>query len=169
MKTLYLLRHAKTSMNQPGQSDHDRTLTARGRRVAELVGVYMAQRRDGPSLVLCSTARRAVETLEPLRQRLGVPFETDRALYLADPDAILARLGQVEDREAGVLVIGHNPGLHQLAHALATRGDSEARARLRDGFPTGALAVFELDVERWDEARPAAATLVELRVPKDLV
>lgn len=169
MKTLLLLRHAKSGWNEAGQDDHERTLTARGRRAAELVSLYVAQRGDPPSLVLCSTARRALETLEPLRRRLGVPFEADRALYLAEPDAILARVAEVNDRESGVLVVGHNPGLHELALLLANSGDGEARARLREGFPTAALAVLQLDIEHWDEIRPRCAALAELRVPKDLV
>lgn len=169
MKTLFLLRHAKSGWTEAGQDDHDRALTARGRRAAELVGLYLAQRGDPPSLVLCSTARRALETLEPLRRRLGVPFEADRALYLAEPDAILARVAEVDDRESGVLVVGHNPGLHEFCMLLAGAGDGEARARLREGFPTAALAVLELDIERWDEIRPRCGALVDLRVPKDLV
>lgn len=169
MKTLLLLRHAKSGWNEPGQDDHDRALTPRGRRAAELVSLYLAQRGDLPSLVLCSTARRALETLEPLRHRLGVPFEADRTLYLAESEAILARVAQVDDRENSVLVVGHNPGLHELALQLAAHGDAAARARLREGFPTAALAIVELAIEHWDEVRPRCGTLVELRVPKDLV
>ena len=169
MKTLLLLRHAKSAWNEPGQDDHERALTARGRRAAELVSLYLAQRGAPPSLVLCSTAQRALETLEPLRHRLGVPFETDRTLYLADAETILARVAEVDDRASSVLVVGHNPGLHELALLLSARGDGAARARLREGFPTAALAVFELDVAHWHEIRPRCGTLVELRVPKDLV
>ena len=169
MKTILLLRHAKSSWSDPGHSDHDRTLTPRGRRAAELVGLYVAQRSDPPSLVLCSTARRALDTLEPLRHRLGVPFEARRELYLADPDALLALLAQIDDRENSVLVIGHNPGLHELAVLLMRHGDREARARLRVGFPTSALAVLELAITRWDEIRAGCGTLVELRLPRDLV
>jgi phosphohistidine phosphatase len=169
MKTLFLLRHAKSGWNDAGQNDHDRTLTARGRRAAELVSHYLAQRGEPPSLVLCSTARRTLETLEPLRHRLGVPFEADRMLYLAEPDAILARLAQVDDRASGVLVVGHNPGLHELGLLLAGGGDGEARARLRESFPTAALAILELDIESWEEIRARCGRLVELRVPKDLV
>ena len=169
MKTLLLLRHAKSSWNDPGQSDHDRMLTPRGGRAAELVSLYVAQRGDPPSLVLCSTARRALDTLEPLRHRLGVPFEARRELYLADPDALLEVLAGIDDRESCVLVIGHNPGLHELVLQLARHGDDEARARLRAGFPTPALAVLELAITRWDEIRAGCGTLLELRVPRDLV
>lgn len=169
MKTLLLLRHAKSSWNDPGQSDHDRTLTPRGRRAAELVGLYLAQRGDLPSLVLCSSAQRALDTLEPLLRRVGVPFEARRELYLADPDALLASLAQIDDRERSVLVIGHNPGLHELALLLVRHGDDATRARLREGFPTAALAVLELAIPRWDEIRAGCGTLVELRVPRDLV
>jgi phosphohistidine phosphatase len=129
----------------------------------------VAQRGDPPSLVLCSTARRALDTLEPLRHRLGVPFEARRELYLADPDALLEVLAGIDDRESCVLVIGHNPGLHELALRLARHGDDEARARLREGFPTAALAVLELAITRWDEIHAGCGTLLELRVPRDLV
>jgi phosphohistidine phosphatase len=78
-------------------------------------------------------------------------------------------LAQVDDRESSVLVIGHNPGLHELALRLARHGDNEARARLREGFPTAALAVLELAITRWDEIRAGCGMLVELRVPRDLV
>jgi len=169
MKTLLLLRHAKSSGNDPGESDHDRTLTPRGRRAAELVGLYLAQRGDPPSLALCSSARRVQDTLAPLRQRLDLTVETVRELYLADPDTLLAQLAQVDDREASVLVIAHNPGLHDLAMLLAADGDAAARARLREGFPTAALAVLELEIARWDEIRPGCGSLLELRVPRDLV
>ncbi len=169
MRTLLLLRHAKSSWNDPGESDHDRTLTPRGRRAAELVALYLAQRRDPPSYALCSSARRAQDTLAPLRHRIDIPVETARGLYLADPDALLAHLAQVGDREASVLVVAHNPGLHELALRLAADGDAAARARLREGFPTAALAILDLDIERWDEIRPGCGSLVELRVPRDLV
>jgi phosphohistidine phosphatase len=169
MKTLLLLRHAKAGAGDPGENDHDRTLTPRGRRAAELVALYLAQRGSPPSLALCSSAQRARGMLEPLRQRLSLTVETVRELYLADPDTLLAQLAQADDREASVLVIGHNPGLHELALLLAAGGDGAARARLREGFPTAALAVLELDIARWDEIRPGCGSLVELRVPRDLV
>jgi len=169
MKTLLLLRHAKSSWNNPGQSDHDRPLTPRGRRAAELVGLYLAQRDNPPTLALCSTARRTQATLEPLLQRLDLPVESVRELYLADPDTLLAQLAQVDDRHDSVLVIGHNPGLHELALLLAAGGDGTARARLREAFPTAALAVLELDIARWEQIRRGCGALVEVRVPRDLV
>ena len=169
MKTLFLLRHGKSGTHEPAGSDHARTLTARGRRAAEVVSLYLAQRPDPPSLVLCSTARRALETAAPLRHRLGIPFETDGSLYLAEPEAILGRVAEVDDSQSGVVVVGHNPGLHELALLLAARGDGAARARLREGFPTAALAILDLEIEQWGQIRPHCGTLVELRVPKDLV
>lgn len=169
MKTLLLLRHAKAGGGAPGGSDHERALTPRGHRAAELVALYLAQRPGLPSLALCSSARRTLETLEPLRERLAVSIATLRELYLADPDALLAQIAQVEDREASVIVIAHNPGLHELALLLAAGGDSAERARLREGFPTAALAVLELDIDSWAAIRPGCGRLVELRVPRDLV
>ncbi len=169
MKTLLLLRHAKAGYAAPGGSDHERPLTPRGHRAAALVAVYLKQRGDPPSLVLCSTARRTLETLAPITQRFAPPAQTLRALYLADPDALLEALAQIDDREASVLVIAHNPGLHELALMLGASGDGSARARLREAFPTAALAVLELEIASWAEIRAGCGSLVELRVPRDLV
>jgi phosphohistidine phosphatase len=169
MKTLLLLRHAKAGGGVPGGSDHERALTPRGQRAAELVALYLSQRPTPPSLALCSSARRTLETLEPLRQRLDLSVATLRDLYLADPDALLAQIAQVDDREASVIVIAHNPGLHELALLLAAGGDAASRARLREGFPTAALAVLELDIDTWDAIRPGCGRLAELHVPRDLV
>lgn len=169
MKTLFCLRHAKSSWVEPGMDDHDRPLSARGVRAAELLGVYLKQRAGAPHFALSSTARRAVETLAPIRRQLGLAFETDRALYLATPDAICDRIARVEDAERSLLVVGHNPGMHELAVRLAGAGDRALRARLRERFPTAALAVFDLDVESWAEVGLAHGTLVELTSPSDLV
>jgi phosphohistidine phosphatase len=169
LKTLYCLRHAKSSWAEPGTDDHDRPLSPRGTRAAELVAVYLKQRGSAPHFALSSTALRAVETLAPIRRQLGLAFATDRGLYLAEPHALCQRIAQVDDREPSLLLIGHNPGMHELAMQLAGRGDRALRARLRERFPTAALAVLELDVESWGEVAPGCASLVELTTPADLV
>lgn len=169
MKTLLLLRHAKSSWKEAGVDDHERPLSPRGQRAAEVVAAYLAQREEPPSLALCSTARRALETLEPIRRRLGLPFSAERELYLAEPAALLDRLARLDERERSVLVVGHNPGLHELGLQLASGGDGEALARLRERFPTAALARLALPIERWEQLAPRCATLLELTLPKDLV
>lgn len=169
MKTLFCLRHAKSSWAEPGQDDHDRPLTPRGVRAAELMALYLAQRSERPTFALSSTARRAVDTLAPIRRHLGVPYQTDRALYLAEPETLLARVGALDDAIPAALVVGHNPGMHDFALSLSGGGDRAARAKLRERFPTAALAVIELPIALWSEIEIGGGALVLYATPADLV
>ncbi|RIL06422.1 MAG: hypothetical protein DCC71_06845 [Proteobacteria bacterium] len=169
MKTLYCLRHAKSSWGEPGKDDHERALSPRGVRAAELVAVYLAQRAPAPSFALCSTARRALDTLEPIRRRLGLSYATDGRLYLAAPDAIAERVAALDDAHAAALVVGHNPGLHAAALGYTHGGDRAARARLRERFPTAALAVLAFEAGSWSEVALGTGSLVEFVTPRDLV
>jgi phosphohistidine phosphatase len=168
---LYLLRHAKSSWANPGLEDHERPLAPRGERAASLMGVYLAQGRVQPSLLLCSSARRTLETLErvvaQLSPRPGVCIE--RELYLADPAALLARVQQVEERHAALMLIGHNPGMAELARLLAGRGDEVARRRMRAKFPTAALAELRFQLSDWREVAAGGGELRAFCTPKDLV
>ena len=130
MSRLYLLRHAKSSWDDPGLVDHDRPLAPRGRQAAEAIGAYLREHDIGPELVLCSSAARTRETLE----RVGLTGQIEDALYGAGASALLARLHEVPDEVASVMLIGHNPGMRQLAVDLAG---------LDDKFPTAALATLE--------------------------
>jgi phosphohistidine phosphatase len=169
MRTLQLLRHAKSSWDDGG-GDHDRPLAPRGVRAATLVGVHLAELAALPDLVLCSTARRAVETWEraaaQLPERPAVLF--DDALYLAPPERILARVRRVEDRVRRLLVVGHNPGLHELAVELAGGAASEGAARIGK-FATGALASFSVRRIGWADLDARAAALTDFVRPADLV
>ncbi len=170
MKTLLLLRHAKSSWDDPALDDHERALSPRGERAAALVGAWLAQREQPPSLVLCSSARRTLQTLEGIRPALGAGLrvQVERGLYLASPETLLARLAQVPDDEASVLLIGHNPGIEQLAQALVKDGDHEAIGRISRKFPTAAVAVVALRGQRWAEVA-RGGTLEAFVRPRDLV
>ena len=118
MKRLYLLRHAKSSWKDTSLPDHDRPLSGRGRRAAKAIARHLREQDLEPQLVLCSTARRARETLERIQPALGaatVEFEHD--LYAASADALLERLRRVPDTVASVMLIGHNPGLQDSPRA----------------------------------------------------
>lgn len=171
MKTLLLLRHAKSSWDPPDLADHERILDERGRHAAELMAFHLSRHPQRPSLVLCSSARRAVETLAPLRRRLGARTRVriERGLYLASAEVLEARLARLRASEACVLLIGHDPGLHELAVALAERGERAALARLREKFPTAALAVLSLEIERWRAITPGCGRLVAFETPRELV
>ena len=168
---LALLRHAKSSWQLGPERDHERPLDERGQRAAAVVGTYIAQSGLVPDLVLCSTAKRARETLDAVLARLDARPEIrfERALYLAPAEAIGARLRRVGGGWREVLVVGHNPGLQAFAAGLARLADPGRAARITDKFPTCALVRFSLELTRWRELRPEAVRAVELVVPKDLV
>ena len=166
MPTLYLLRHAKSSWADSALADHERPLAPRGRRDGKRIAEHLRRQEIEPELVLCSSAARTRETLELLRPALGgATVVVEDELYGASSDQLLARIRLVPDEVASVLVIGHNPGLHELALALAAAGDE--RERLEEKFPTAALATLE-PAEPWDRVAPGGATLTAYVVPKQL-
>jgi phosphohistidine phosphatase len=170
MRTLYLLRHAKSDRGDTDLSDIDRPLAPRGRRDAPAMAAFMRERDYRPDLILCSPSARTRETLALLQPALGSDLRTefDRKLYLGSPDVLLRRLRDVDETIASVLVIGHNPGLERLAAALAPRGDRRALARMREKFPTCGLAVIHLHIDRWEQTDLGAGTLTDFMVPAGL-
>jgi phosphohistidine phosphatase len=167
MKTLYLLRHAKSSWNDETLADHERPLAGRGRKAAKRIAEYMRAEGIVPALGLCSSARRARETLERLlpgpNGDMEVEIEDD--LYAAGAEELLARLRRVPADVPSVLLIGHNPGLEQLAASLARAG--ERLPDLEAKYPTGALAVLAFEGS-WDGLRPGVAELTAFVQPRDL-
>jgi phosphohistidine phosphatase len=170
MRSILLLRHAKSSHDEPGLPDHDRRLTGRGRKSAELIGRYMAKRHLLPDLVLCSSARRTRETWTLLAPNLGAPPKVRymRELYMATADEILAQIRAVDDRVASLMVIGHNPGLGAFAQDIAQKGDSASLARLREKYPTGALALVMCDTAGWRDLVLGSGRLEAFVAPREL-
>ena len=171
MKTLLLLRHAKSAWSDPRLDDHDRPLNPRGERAARAMAEHIARKSPRPDLILCSTAMRTRQTLAPLLKRLGAPappIALESGLYLASEDVLLAHLQTAPDSATTVLLIGHNDGIGELAADLAGSGPAEALASLRAKYPTGALAVFAIPDGPWSELAPGKAKLVEFVRPKDL-
>jgi phosphohistidine phosphatase len=168
VKRIYLLRHAKSSWKQEGLADHDRPLAGRGRRAARAIADHVRTSAIEPDLVLCSTARRARATLELIAPALpasAVEFEPQ--LYGADPDALLERLRRLPDAVASVLVIGHNPGIEELAIELARPG-APLLDELEAKYPTGALAALGFAGKSWTELGAHSADLVDFVRPRDL-
>jgi phosphohistidine phosphatase len=166
MKTLYLLRHAKSSWEDPSVPDHDRPLAPRGRRATELLAKHLRHEGIAPELVLCSTARRARETFDGIPPRIGdveVRFEPE--LYGASGEELLTRLRAIPEVVQSAMLIGHNPSIQSLALSLA-RGGVELE-RVRHKYPTGALATFAFSAA-WEELEPGAAALAAFVSPKDL-
>jgi phosphohistidine phosphatase len=169
VRTLYLLRHAKSSWDDASIPDHDRPLAPRGARAARRIADHLSSAGIRPALVLCSSARRTLETLEALQPALGETAEVsiEPELYGADAWEILERLRTVDARLSRVLVIAHNPGLQDLAIELSGDGDTNLVNQLRTKFPTGALATLDVDVS-WADLGPGQAHLTHLVTPKEL-
>ncbi|MEU5877253.1 histidine phosphatase family protein [Spirillospora sp. NPDC047279] len=154
MPTLIVLRHAKAVAGLD-LADIDRPLNDRGRRDAAATGEWLRDNDLVPGRVLCSTAVRTRQTLEGLALRSDVGFEDQ--IYDNDSDTLLSLVRETDDGVRTLLLIGHNPSVHELVHDL-TGGAPEA-------FPTCALAVIELTAP-WAEAWPGSGTLTLTRTPK---
>lgn len=167
MKRLFLLRHAKSSWEDPELADHDRPLAPRGRRATKLIAEHLRRESIAPAVVLCSSARRTRETLERIAPRLGeeVAVEIEGELYAASEQRLLERLRALHEGVESVMLIGHNPGLERLALSLA--GGGEGLAAMRRKYPTGALATLEF-AGRWRELGAGSAELTDFVTPKRL-
>jgi phosphohistidine phosphatase len=168
VKGLWLLRHAKSSWDDPSLPDANRPLAPRGRRAAELLAAHLAAAEVRPTVVLCSSSLRTRETLAAILSALGDALEIriERALYGAGAAELLERLRQVPNRASSVMLIAHNPGIQDLAVGLASSG--QALASLREKFPTGALATMDVEAERWRDVDNGIATATTLVTPRSL-
>ena len=155
-RTLYVLRHVKSSWDDDTLSDYDRPLAERGVRDGKRLARHIADANIRPDIVLCSSARRAQQTLSFIAASLGAPaVRMLDELYGADVDDVIALIHQLDDELRSVLVIGHNPCLAELAQT-------------DEKFPTGALATLRWDAERWEDVRPGEAEMVSLVTPREL-
>lgn len=171
MKTILLLRHAKSAWDSADLSDHDRPLNRRGERSAAIMADHLVTEGPRPDLILCSTAMRTRQTLAPLVKALGLPappISLEKELYLASEDALLERLRALSEELQTVLLIGHNDGIGQLAGMLAGRGQEPALGQLRDKYPTGALATLRFPRGPWSALKPGACELLAFVRPRDL-
>jgi phosphohistidine phosphatase len=170
MRRLLLLRHAKSDWSAGGQRDIDRVLAERGRKVAPLMGQYLARHGLRPDTVLVSSARRTRETYDFVAPAFteAPPVAYDGRLYEAPPETLLGVVRETADAAHTLLVIGHNPGMQRLADLLIKTGDIRARQGLAEKFPTAALAVIDLPVDRWSKIAPHSGRLDRFVTPKAL-
>jgi phosphohistidine phosphatase len=166
------MRHAKSSWDDPKLSDHARPLNARGRVAAILMRKAMGDHGLCPDIVLVSSSRRTLQTLEALEPWDDTPLvEPMDALYLASAEHLLGVLNGVAQTARSVLILAHNPGLHDLAMQLvgdaAMGGDDEMTRRLAEGYPTGALTEFAVATP-WATLKPGGARLMRFIAPRDL-
>jgi phosphohistidine phosphatase len=167
---LMLLRHAKSEKAEPGMADRDRGLTPRGRNDAARIGGYLAHHALIPDHAIVSAAHRTRETWQRLAAALPSPppvtFE-DR-LYNAGPAAMLGLVKKLDRLAPVVLVIGHNPGLHEVAQMLVAAGDIEARERLNEALPTCGLAVIDFAGDDWAKLHSRSGRLERFVTPHSL-
>lgn len=162
MKTLLLMRHAKSSWKHPELPDAERGLAKRGKKDAPRMGHLLKDKELVPQVILCSSAARARQTAEAVAQACGFKGQADfqESLYLAEPEGYITALHAVPDAVERVLVIGHNPGLEGLLQSLCGRVEA---------LPTSTIAFLSLPLVKWAElSAESEGELVEVMRPKDL-
>lgn len=169
MKSLTLLRHAKSGWDDPVGRDFDRPLNPRGRRAARTVGLEMKAQGLAFDLVLASPARRVVETLEEVATAYG-PLDPnyDERLYLPSTATLMEIVRAAPDEVGRLLLVGHNPGLENLALRIAERGPDALRSELEIKYPTGTVAEIGLPAARWADVQEGSGRIVRFIRPRDL-
>lgn len=162
MKQLILMRHAKSSSNDSSLPDFDRPLAPRGERDAPRMGQRLESHGVRRTLLLTSPAKRARHTARHVAHELGDAVEQrrDDRLYLASPETLLAVVADQSDANSSLLIVGHNPGLTELANAIVQ--DFEL-----DNLPTGGVVAIDLDIASWSEIRGARGRLAYYDFPKN--
>jgi len=163
MKTLLILRHAKTQSDAPA-GDHARELTERGHRNAAAMGAYIQNLIGTPDAIITSDATRARQTAEIVAPAVAfaAPVTVEPRIYAADLATLLAVVQRIPDEVQTAIIVGHNPGFEELAASLA--GKAEQGVRL----PTAGLALLEFDVDRWDSVRAGGGRLREVAAPRTI-
>ncbi len=172
MKTLFLLRHAKSSWKDSGCDDFDRRLNKRGQQAAKTMGEHLKQQDYLPDLILCSTAKRTIETMDYVLAQLPTTPEVKvvQDLYLAGAEKILHQIQGADRHLEKVMIIGHNPGMEMLAMALTNKKSSDPTLidTMAAKYPTAALSILESDQDCWSDIGTSNLNLKAFVRPKDL-
>lgn len=162
MKTLYLMRHAKSSWADVNLADFDRPLNDRGLEAAPFVGEFIAENKFTPDALLTSPARRAEQTARLVKEAAAIPasIKFDERIYEASPQALNQVITELNDDVDSAMLVGHNPGIEGFIRFLT--GESEP-------MPTASLAVIDLNVDKWSEVSSAKGTLRQIVRPKELL
>lgn len=160
MRTIYLLRHAKSSWDDPALADFDRPLNTRGQKAAEFMGAYMSERELCPQTIVSSPAKRAKETTMLVSSAAGWDIEImyDQRIYEADPGTLWEVISDYSEEKDPVMLVGHNPGIESLIQQLTGQAST---------VPTATLAVITLPIETRSEIDAPLGTLHALIRPKD--
>ncbi|MGE0768191.1 MAG: histidine phosphatase family protein [Hyphomicrobiaceae bacterium] len=171
MRTLSLLRHAKSSWENERLADFERPLAPRGEKAAALMGQHMREIGLSPDLVVCSSAVRTRETAALALAAAGLSGRSiiyDDEIYEATAHTLLARLSRLDRDIRHALIIGHNPGLQRLVLALAGGGLAGGAAEIAEKLPTGALVVLDLDLDDWASLREGCGAVTHYATPRRL-
>ena len=168
MKTLILLRHAKSGWDDPVARDFDRPLNPRGQRAAATMGRHMKALGLAPDRVVASPAARVVETLEHVGAGYGGDLAPvwDKRVYLASAATLLDLVHELPDAADTAMIAGHNPGLEELVLGLVPGGALRHDVEVK--FPTAALAQIEFETDRWQDVEPGEGELIRFVRPRDL-
>ena len=168
MRRLLLFRHAKAERSEPGMEDRSRKLIERGRKDAARIGAYMASHALVPDRALISPSARTQETWKfaAAAIRSAPAGASVERLYDATPHAILAAIKETPASAHTLLVVGHNPGLHELALMLVASGDIEIREQLREKLPTAGLIIIDFAFDEWSKVHPRSGRLERFITPK---
>jgi phosphohistidine phosphatase len=160
MKTLFLLRHAKSSWKEGDIADFDRSLNERGRRAAPFMGRLLKERGFSPRMIISSPAKRARKTAKLVKEAGDYDAEIvfDDRIYEASPNTLLYVAGEVDDSLDPVMIVGHNPGMEGAVRLLTGRTEP---------MPTAAVAVIDLSIDSWKQIASGCGTLREILRPRD--
>jgi phosphohistidine phosphatase len=171
MKTLTLVRHAKSGWNDPVSRDFDRPLNAKGRRAAQRIGAYLRDEHLAVDHIVASPAIRVVETLEQMAEGAGETIAPawDKRIYLASAVSLLDVIQESDDNYDNLLLAGHNPGLEDLVLMLVPDNAGDAvREQVEEKFPTASIARINFPVDRWEDVRPNSGDIALFVRPRDL-
>ena len=160
MKTIYILRHAKSSWDNPNLADFERSLNERGLKTAPLIGAIIYKNNFQPDLILSSPARRAEQTAVLVKEagKIAAGIQFDERIYEASPQQLVQIISELKTDTESAMLVGHNPGLEGLIRFLT--GEDQA-------MPTAALAVIDLKVQNWEEATAQCGNLRTLIRPNE--
>lgn len=161
MKTLFVLRHAKSSWNHPELSDFERPLNKRGKKAAPRIGREMAERGYLPEIIISSPATRAAETVKLVAEAAEFTAEVvyDKSIYGAGRSELFYVISEISDSYSSALIAGHNPGFEQLVETLVNEYKR---------MPTAALAVLDLDIKSWNKFQSGCGEMRDFLIPKEL-
>jgi phosphohistidine phosphatase len=170
MRRLILFRHAKAEPSEPGMEDRARVLTERGRKDAAKIGAYMASHALVPDRVVLSPAARTQETWKYAAKsfRPSPAAMSSEQLYDATPHAIFAVVKEAPASAHSLMLVAHNPGLHEVALMLIASGDIDTRERLREKLPTSGLIIIDFAFDDWSKVHPQSGRLERFVSPKSL-